>query len=61
MPKRSLDGERKVDQLNRAIESMLAKPGEKPVKTDASLAPLLRVAGGVARSAARKFQGTSKN
>jgi PhnB protein len=45
MPKRSLNGGQKIDQLNRAIESLLAKPGAKPVNTDASLAPLLRIAG----------------
>jgi PhnB protein len=45
MPKRSLNGGQKIDQLNQAIESMLAKPSAKPVKTDASLAPLLRIAG----------------
>jgi len=47
MPKRSLNGGQKIDQLNRAIDSMLAKRGAKPVKTDASLAPLLRVAEGL--------------
>jgi PhnB protein len=45
MPKRPLNGERNIEQLNRAIESMLAKRGAKPGKIDASLAPLLRIAG----------------
>ena len=44
MPKRSLNGGQNIDQLNRAIDAMLAKPDAKPVKVDASLAPLLRVA-----------------
>jgi PhnB protein len=44
MPKRSLNGGQKIDQLNRAIDAMLAKRGGKPVKIDASLAPLLRIA-----------------
>jgi len=44
MPKRSPNGGEKIDQLNQAIESVLAKRGAKPVKTDASLAPLVRVA-----------------
>ncbi len=44
MPKRSLNGEQKIDQLNRAIDAMLAKPDAKPVKIDASLAPMLQMA-----------------
>ena len=44
MPKRSLNGGQKVDQLNRAIDAMLARTDAKPVKLDASLAPLLRIA-----------------
>ena len=44
MPKRSLNGGQRIDQLNRAIDAMLATPDAKPAKIDASLAPLLRVA-----------------
>ncbi len=45
MPKRPLNGGKEIDQLNLAIESMLAKRGAKLGKIDASLAPLLRIAG----------------
>lgn len=43
MTKRSLNFE-KIDQLNQAVEAMLAKPDAKPVKVDAEIAPLLRIA-----------------
>jgi len=45
MPKRSPNGGQKIEQLNQAIEAMLARPDAKPGKIDASLAPLLRIAG----------------
>src|ERR1700680_3990116 len=45
MPKRSLNGgEQKIDQLNRAMDALRSRPDTQPVKIDASLAPLLRVA-----------------
>jgi len=43
MAKRSLSIE-KIDQLNQAIEAMIAQPDAKAAKVDAELAPLLRVA-----------------
>jgi PhnB protein len=45
MPKRSPNGGQKIEQLNQAIEAMLARPDSKPGKIDAGLAPLLRIAG----------------
>jgi PhnB protein len=43
MPKRSLNREQKIEQLNRAVEAMLAKPAAKLPAVDPSLDPLLRV------------------
>lgn len=48
MPKRSLNpgknGPSKIEQLNRAVDAMLARSDGKPPRVDASIAPLLRVA-----------------
>jgi PhnB protein len=54
MPKRSLNPgsngpskneAMKAEQLNRAVDAMLGRADGKPVKADASIAPLLRIAG----------------
>jgi PhnB protein len=48
MPKRSLgkgkNDAKKIEQLNRAVDGLLALADGKPAKADASLEPLLRVA-----------------
>ncbi len=48
MPKRSLnprsEDPKKIEQLNRAVEALLARAGSKPAKVDASVEPLVRLA-----------------
>jgi len=44
MPKRSLPKRSEVDQLDRAITELLAKPGAKPETGDSELMPLLSIA-----------------
>ncbi|HVI09730.1 MAG TPA: VOC family protein, partial [Candidatus Binatia bacterium] len=47
MPKRSLhpgNGASKVDQLNRAVDAVLARTNSKPTKVAADIAPLARIA-----------------
>ncbi len=48
MPKRSLNPGRndakKIEQLNRAVDALLARTDGKPAKVDAALEPLVRVA-----------------
>ncbi len=53
MPKRSLDKGKnnprnhdanKIEQLNRAVDALLASTDSKPAKVDANVEPLLRVA-----------------
>src|SRR5580658_9047154 len=53
MPKRSLgkgknrprnNQAKKIEQLNRAVEALLARTDGKPAKLDASVEPLVRVA-----------------
>jgi len=44
MPKRSLPKRSEVDQLDRAITELLAKPNAKPETGDSELMPLLRIA-----------------
>ena len=44
MPKRSLSIQQRIEQLDQAIEAMLAGADSKPVDLDSGLAPLLHVA-----------------
>jgi PhnB protein len=48
MPKRSLnprnEDAKKIEQLNRAVDALLARAGGKPAKVEASVEPLVRVA-----------------
>ena len=44
MPKRSLPGKPEIEQLDRAIETILARTDAEPRGADPSLAPLLRIA-----------------
>jgi len=51
MPKRSLSGNRnpgneqkKIEQLNKAVEAMLARVDGRPPKVESGIEPLVRIA-----------------
>lgn len=70
MPKRSLNQgkneprkneQTKIEQLNRAIDVMLARADGKPSKVEASLEPLVRVAGDLRDLPRENFKSRLKN
>jgi len=60
MPKRSLnprsEDPKKIEQLNRAVEALLARAGSKAAKVDASVEPLVRMAADLRDLPREKFK-----
>ena len=65
MPKRSLNPGRgdakKVEQLNRAVELLLARTDGRPAKVDAAVEPLVRVAGALRDLPREEFKARLKS
>jgi PhnB protein len=61
MPKRSLPGKPQFEQLNRAIEAILARVDVKPLALEPSLAPLLRIAAELRDLPREDFKARLKN
>ena len=67
MPKRSLNpgnggqnnaGQKKIQQLNQAVDAMLSRANSKPGKVEGESRTSRTHRGGLAQSAECKFQGT---
>jgi PhnB protein len=64
MPKRSLNPgnkEKKIEQLNRALDAVLARVDGKPPKVDASVEPLVRVAANLRDLPREEFKARLKS
>src|SRR5580698_4952710 len=68
MPKRSLSGNRnpgneskKVEQLNKAVEAMLARVDGKPPKVEAGIEPLVRIAADLRNLPSASFKARLKS
>jgi PhnB protein len=65
MPKRSLnprsDDARKIEQLNRAVDSLLARADGRPAKVEAGVEPLVRVAAGLRDLPREEFKARLKS
>lgn len=68
MPKRSLSGNRnpgneqkKIEQLNQAVEAMRARANSKPGKVDAQLEPLVRIAAELRNLPSASFKARLKS
>jgi PhnB protein len=68
MPKRSLSGSRnpgneskKVEQLNKAVEAMLARVDGKPPKVEAGIEPLVRIAADLRNLPSASFKARLKS
>jgi PhnB protein len=64
MPKRSLNpgnNEKKIEQLNRALDAVLARVDGKPPKVDASVEPLVRVAANLRDLPREEFKARLKS
>src|SRR5271170_6092886 len=65
MPKRSLNppngDAKKIEQLNRAVEALLARADGKPARVDAAVEPLVRVAADLRDLPREKFKARLKS
>jgi PhnB protein len=73
MPKRSLSGsgnpgnggnnaeQKRIDQLNKAVEAMLARTDSKPGKVDAQIEPLVRIAADLRNLPSASFKARLKS
>jgi PhnB protein len=68
MPKRSLSGNRnpgneqkKIEQLNKAVDAMLARANSKPGKVDAQIEPLVRIAAELRNLPSASFKARLKS
>jgi hypothetical protein len=65
MPKRSLNSgnndTRKIEQLNKAVETMLARTDGKPPKVEAGIEPLVRIAADLRDLPRGSFKGRLKS
>jgi PhnB protein len=65
MPKRSLNSEnndtRKIEQLNKAVETILARTDGKPPKVEAGIEPLVRIAADLSDLPRGSFKGRLKS
>jgi hypothetical protein len=65
MPKRSLNppngDAKKVEQLNRAVEALLARSDGRPAKVEASVKPLVRLAADLRDLPREKFKARLKS
>ncbi len=69
MPKRSLgqgkndprnNDARKIEQLNRAVDALLARADGKPAKVEAGIEPLVRVAADLRDLPRERIQSTTE-
>ena len=62
MPKRSLNpgngDQKKIEQLNKAVDAMLARNDGKVGKAGAEIEPLVHIAAELRNLPTREFQGT---
>jgi PhnB protein len=64
MPKRSLNpsnNDKKIEQLSRAVDALLARADGRPAKVDASIEPLVRVAAGLRNLPREEFKARLKS
>src|SRR5271170_232513 len=65
MPKRSLNppngDAKKIEQLNRAVEALLARADGRPAKVEASVEPLVRLAADLRNLPREKFKARLKS
>src|SRR5208282_4023454 len=65
MPKRSLNppngDAKKIEQLNRAVEALLARADGRPAKVEASVEPLVRLAADLRDLPREEFQARLKS